>query len=170
MRDQVGRRFVGGAIHAHVERLVAHEAEAPAGRIELHRGDTEIRERAVDPGDVPALEHVVDGAIVGVHQLDAVAPGRQRFARARQRVEIAVEPDDPRGAGFEQRSRVAAEPDRAVDEQTALFGAQMLEDLGGHDRDVRHQMPNSDNARASSSVKGSRCSFACRRSWFQVSR
>ena len=100
----------------------------------------------------PAVEHVVERAIVGVHELDAVAPRRQRLARARQRVEVAIEADDARRARLEQRARVAAEPDRAVDEQPAPLGAEMLQDLGGHDRDVRHQMPNSDSARASSSV------------------
>ena len=45
-----------------------------------------------------------------------------------------------------------AEPDRAVDEQATLLGAQMLEHLGRHYRDVRHQTPNSDSAFASSSV------------------
>ena len=85
-------------------------------------------------------------------ELDAVAPRRERVAGARQRVEIAVEADDARGARFEQRARMAAEPDRAVDEQPALLGAQILQDFGGHDRDVRHQIPNSDSAFASSSV------------------
>ena len=33
-----------------------------------------------------------------------------------------------------------------------------------------YQIPNSESARASSSVKGSRCSLAMRRSWFQMSR
>ena len=105
-----------------------------------------------------------------MHELDAIAPRRERVAGAGERVEIAIEADDARGAGFEQRARVAAEADGAVDEQPALLGPEMLQDLGGHDRDVRHQMPNSDSACASSSVYGSRCSLACRRSWFQMSR
>ena len=163
--DEIGGGVAAAAIHAHVERLVALEAEAAPRLVELHRRDAEIGERAVDVGDPAAVELVADRAVVGVDQLDAIAPRRERVAGARQRVEIAVEADHPRGAGLEQRARVAAEPDRAVDEQPAPLGAEMLEDLGGHHRDVlRHQMPNSDSALASSSVYGSRCSFACSRS------
>ena len=153
------------AVHPHVERLVALEAEAAARRVELHRRDAEIGERAVDDGDAAAVEHVVERAIVGVHELDAIAPRRQRLARAGERVEVAIEADEPRRAGFEQRARVAAEADGAVDEEAAALGPQIAaSDLGGHDRDVRHQMPNSDSARASSSVYGSRCSLVRKRS------
>ncbi len=118
------------------------------------------------------IEDVVDRAIVGVHQLDAIAPRRQRFAGAGERVEVAIEADEARRARFEQRARVAAEADGAVDEQAAVaFGPQSSSsDLGGHDRDVGHQMPNSESARASSSVYGSRCSLVRKRSWFQTSR
>ena len=104
-----------------------------------------------------------------MHQLDTVAPGRERFARARERVAIAVEANHARGAGFEQRARVAAESDGAIDEQAAALGPQEPQHLRGHDRDVRHQIPNSDNARASSSVYGSRCILVRKRSWFQTS-
>ena len=126
LRDQIGGGVAAGAVHPHVERLVALEAEAAARRVELHRRDAEIGERAVDVIDLPAVEHLVDGAVVGVDQLDAIAPGRQRLAGARQRVEIAIEADDARRAGLEQRARVAAEADGAVDEQPALLGAEML--------------------------------------------
>ena len=105
-----------------------------------------------------------------MHQLDAVAPGRERFARARERVGIAIEADDARGAGFEQRARVAAESDGAIDEQAAALGPQELDDGRGHHGHVRHQIPDSDNARASSSVYGSRCILVRNRSWFQTSR
>ena len=55
--------------------------------------------------------------------------------------------------------------------EAARLRAKEVENLGGHDRDVRgHQMPNSDSARASSSVYASRCSFVRKRSWFQTSR
>jgi hypothetical protein len=41
-----------------------------------------------------AVEHVVDRAVVGVHQLDAIAPRARAFRGARERVGIAVEADD----------------------------------------------------------------------------
>ena len=56
---------------------------------------------------------------------------------------------------LEQGARVAAETDRAVDEQAAALRAQVAARLSavmtGH---VRAQIPNSDSARASSSVYG----------------
>ena len=79
--DQIGGGVAARAIHAHVERLVALEAEAAARRVELHRRDAEIGERAVDRADAALVEHVVDRAIVGVHQLDAIGPRRERLAR-----------------------------------------------------------------------------------------
>ena len=103
-------------------------------------------------------------------QLDAIAPGCERFGGAGEGVEIAIEADHPRRARLEEGARVAAETDGAVDEEAALLGAQVLQDFGRHDGNVRHQMPNSARARASSSVYGSRCSFATKRSWFQTSR
>jgi hypothetical protein len=112
-----------------------------------------------------AIQNVGQRAVVGVDELDAVAPQRQRLARAGERVRIAVEPDQPRRTRFEERAGVAPEPDGAVDEEPALLGAQEVEHFGGHDRHVRrHQMPNSDSARASSSVYASRCSFVRKRS------
>ncbi len=157
-------------IHAHVERLVALEAEPASRRVELQRRDAEIGERAVDQVDVAAIEHLVERPVVGVNQLHAIAPRRQRLARQFERVLIAIEADEPGGPGFEQRPRMAAEPDGAVDEQAAAFGPQELEHFGRHDRDVGRQIPNSDSARASSSVYASRCSLVRRRSWFQTSR
>ena len=68
--------------------------------------------------------------------IDPVAPRRQRFPGAGERIEVAIEPDEARRARFEQRACVAAEPDGAVDEQSAVFGTEMLEDRGSHDRDV----------------------------------
>jgi D-serine deaminase-like pyridoxal phosphate-dependent protein len=157
-------------VHAHVERFVALETEAAARRVELHRRNAEVGERAVDHRNLPLVEDVGDRAVVGVDELDAVAPRRERFGGAGEGIEVAIESNQPRRSGFEQRAGVAAETDRAVDEEAAVFGAEKLQNLGGHDRHVRHQIPNSASARASSSVYGSRCSFAAKRSWFHTSR
>ena len=102
--------------------------------------------------NLPLVQDIGDRAVVGVDELDALAPRRERLGGARERVEVAIESDEPRRPGFEQRAGVAAETDRAVDEQAAVFGTEKLQDLGGHDRHVRHQIPNSASARASSSV------------------
>src|SRR6185436_2162162 len=59
LRDQIGRRVWRGAVHAHVQRLVAHEAEAAPRRIKLHRRTAEVGQRAVDLDDAAALEDLV---------------------------------------------------------------------------------------------------------------
>ena len=45
--DQIGRARARAA-HAHVERAVVAEREAALGLIELHRGDAEVEQDAVD--------------------------------------------------------------------------------------------------------------------------
>src|SRR6185436_6912637 len=99
----------------------------------------------------------------------AVLPRRDRGRRGGECVAIAVEADEARGAGGEHRAGVAAEADGTVDEQTAALRLQMPQDGVGHHGHVR-QMPNSDSARASSSVYASRWSLVRKRSWFQTSR
>ena len=66
---------------------------------------------------------------------------------------------------------MAAEAYRAVKEQPTALRLQMAQYLRGHNGHVAvRQMPNSDSARASSSVYGSRCSLLRNRSWFHTSR
>ena len=169
-RHQIGRRAPFAPIHAHVERLVALEAEPASRRVELQRGDAEIREGAVNQVDVAAIEHLAERPVVGVNQLHAIAPRRQRFTRQFEGVLIAIEADEPGCPGFEQRPGMPAEPDGAVNENAAAFRLQELEHFSRHDRYVDRQIPNSDSVRASSSVYASRCSLVRRRSWFQTSR
>ena len=107
------------------------------------------------------IEHLVERAVVGVHELDAIGPRRQRRrAPAASACAIAIEADDACRAGFEQRARVAAEPDGAVDEQAAALGLQVAAALP---RSARARAPlkcrTPTSARASSSVYGSRCSL-----------
>ena len=54
---------------------------------------------------------------------------------------------------------MAAETDGAVDEQAAALGLQVAQRFGGQHGNVGDQIPNSESARASSSVYGSRCSL-----------
>jgi hypothetical protein len=151
-RDEICRGLSARRIHSHVQRLVALEAEAAARSIELQRRDSEIRERSVDLLDAARAEYGVNRAVIGVHELDTIAKRRQTGARCGERMRIAVEAEHACGAGLEQRLRVAAEADGAVDEQAASFRAQERERLGREHGDVCDQIPNSDSARASSSV------------------
>src|SRR4029453_1520249 len=78
-RDEIGRGLALRTVHAHVERLVALETEAAARRAELPRRAAGGGERAVDPGNPPLVQNVADRAVVGVDELDALAPRRERF-------------------------------------------------------------------------------------------
>src|SRR5438067_1336551 len=92
-------------------------------------------------------------------------PRLERLSRLRERIGIAIDADDARGAGFKHRACVAAEADRAVHEDAATPGQQKAQGFRRHYRNMRRrQTPNSDNARASSSVNGSECIFATKRS------
>ena len=136
-RDQIGGRVAAASVHAHVERLVALKTEATAGPVELQRRDAEIGERAVDERHAAIVEHGVDRAVIGVHELDAIAPRRERFARASASASASRSRPMTRVAPrFQERARVAAEADRAVDEDAAALGLQMLQHFGGQDRDV----------------------------------
>jgi len=73
-RDKARRRFSGAPIHAHVERLVALKAESAAGRLKLHRGHAEVRQRAVHELNAALIEHVLNRSIVGVHEIHSIDP------------------------------------------------------------------------------------------------
>src|SRR5262245_50684513 len=83
--------------------------------------------RAVQPRDPARVEHLLECPIVGMHQLDTLAPGCERCTRSRERVGVAVEADHARGAGVEQGPGMTAEADRAVDEQAAALGPEKLD-------------------------------------------
>ena len=153
--EQIGGRRPLRLIHAHVERLVATEAEATAFGLELHRRHAKVRERAVDAGHAPIVEHAAKLTVVGVNQLDAVAEPFEPLPGNLQGLGIPVQTEHFRSASFEQHARVPAETHGAVHEQTAARRLQERDRLGSHDRFVdvrRHQIPNSASERASSSV------------------
>src|SRR5262249_44152938 len=134
------------------------------------RRHAEIGERAVDGVNAARVEHARHRSIVGVDQLDTVAESRQRRARDAERRRIAIETDQARGTTLANCSRVSPDADGTVDQQTAAFGLEVAERLRGQHGKVSAQIPNSERARASSSVYGSRCSFSRNRSWFHTSR
>ena len=168
---QIGGRLASAAVHPHVERLVALKAESAAGRVELQRRHAEIGERAVDERDAEAIEHGVEGAEVGVHEIDPFQPRRQRLARAPERVEVAVESDDPGGAGRQQRARVPAEADRTIDEDAAALGLQVTESTSAARTGMCAIKSRTPTACARPlRVYGSRCILVRKRSWFHTSR
>ena len=89
--------------------------------------------------DAARVEHLDETAVVAVHQLDTRSPNAVSASpRSRQRVGIAIDPDQPRRAGLEQRPCVSAETHRAIDEHAAARRREMLEHLGHHHRFVHH--------------------------------
>jgi len=89
-----------------------------------------------------------------VHELDAIAVRCQAAGGERERGRIAIETENPIRPAIEQGAAVAAESDRAVDKEAAarrLEERQRFCDENGRVQGGRHQIPNSANARASSS-------------------
>src|SRR5688572_26504225 len=111
-----------------------------------------------------------------MHELDSIAVLRETRCRDAQCVRVAVQPDHAFGPRRKQCRAMTPETGRTVDEGAAARGGEQRHHLVKQDRfmaDVIHrrsQIPNWASARASSSVYGSRCSFAVNRSWFQTSR
>ena len=94
-------------------------------------------------------------AIVGVHQLDAIAERRERRARHARAPSGRDRARSAASRRLEQRARVAAEADGAVDEQAAARRLQAARSTSAISTgSCARQIPNSDSARASSSVYG----------------
>ena len=89
-----------------------------------------------------------------MHELDPIAKTRERRSRVLQRIDVAIETNHAVGSGLEQRTAVAAESHGAVDEEPAACGIEQRHRLYDEHRFVRREahIPNSDSARASSSV------------------
>ena len=109
----------------------------PRPGLELHRRDAEVGQRAVDLRRRRGCRarRRASGSPRGRARRDRPT-ARASCARRGEGGRIAIEADDPRGAGFEQRARVAAETDRAVDEQAAALGLQEAQRLGGQHGNV----------------------------------
>ena len=148
-----------------------------AGRFELHRRDPEVRQHPVNGRDLPLVEHDVDLAVVGMHQLDAIRPRCERCAGQRQHFRVAVDPEHPVRTSGQQGPRVPARTDRAIDDPPAARRVEHGNHFRFHDRRVRQrtvrghrQIPSSDRACASASVNGSCSSRLTNRSLFQTAR
>src|SRR5512132_153835 len=83
--EGVGGRGTGRRVHPHVERIVLPKTETTTWSVELHRGDSQVREHAVYPCHAALVEHGVETSIVCVHDLDAIPKGAERVPRRRDR-------------------------------------------------------------------------------------
>ena len=128
---RVGVEHVGGArarrlVHPHVERGVLRVGEAAVGLVELHGGDAEVEQDALDARDAEPVEHLGQLVVDRVHQRGAVGVGGEPLAGESQRLRVAVEADQPavgeawraaprcgrRGRGCSRRRRRRARPGR----------------------------------------------------------
>ena len=91
----------GRLVHAHVERGVLGVREPAVGLVELHGGDAEVEEDALDAREAEPVEHVGELVVDGVHQGGPVAEGGEPLAGEAQRLLVAVEARraGPRGTG-----------------------------------------------------------------------
>ena len=150
-------------IHPHVQRFVPAETEAAPFGVELHRRHAEVGQNAINAaidaarglGDSPLVEYAIQVAVIGVHQLDAIAESGERLPREREGLRIAIEREHACRPSLEQGAAMAAETHGAVHEQPSLRRVHELEDLAQHDGLVGRghgQIPKSDRAFASSLV------------------
>ncbi|GAA2923428.1 hypothetical protein GCM10020221_19350 [Streptomyces thioluteus] len=91
--------------------------EAAVRLVELHGGDAEVEEDALDLGDAEALQHLRQLVVDGLHQGGAVPEGGEPLAGQLQGRGVAVEGDEPHvGEGLQQRLAVPAGAQGAVDD------------------------------------------------------
>lgn len=154
--NEICRSLTLALIHAHIQRLVAQEAEPSAWTLELKRRHAEVSEGTVDRHQSTFVEHRVKRTIVGVHQFHSSGPSCKHRACARERSSVAVQTDHARGPGFKQCPRMSTQTNGAVQVDTASCWLEVVHDLVDQNRNVTAQIPNSASARASSSAYGSR--------------
>ena len=132
---------LGGAdsaarVHAHVERAIAAETEAPVLVLKLRRGQAEIENHAVDAAGEAAVFDF--GAQVTEAAVDNAEPGLggAHFARGGNRLWVPVERQQPTGGAeaLENRRAVAAAAEGRVDVSSVLPHVQCLHDCRPHDR------------------------------------
>jgi hypothetical protein len=155
-RDQICSGFAGVSVHAHVERFIALKTESTTWSLELQGGNSQVGEGTINERHTQTIQDRVNRTEVSVNEVDALRPRRQGLSSAIESIQVAVQSDDSVGARCQQGARVTAEPHGAVDEYTAAFRSQLLHHFRGHDGLMVRQIPNSESARASSSVYGSR--------------
>jgi hypothetical protein len=156
--EQLAHRLALRLVHAHVERAALPEREPALGAIELRRRDAEIDQEPVDGEDAEVGEHLPCPREGGVDQRHPVAERLQHQARGRQRVPVAVEPDQAavRRGPFQDGAGVATQADGRVAVATAGPRLQPPEHLLQQDRHMRLLGHRSDH-RPSFFPRGPEC-------------
>ena len=133
--DHVGRGHRLALVHAHVERTLVAEAEAPLPRVELVAADPEVEQEAGDRPDAEPPHLLGDRLERRVPCGEAVGEGREVAAGRGEGVPVPVEPDHPDlGRGLEERTGVPTPAEGGIDHDAAAdvgtgHGEEDLEDL-----------------------------------------
>ena len=145
-REELRRRFAGLGIHAKVEGTDALVTESPRRRVVLHRRHTQVRQDDVGAADSlhcqdlrQCREAVMPGdELVGTEALGA-EPGFG--ARQLQRIDIQAKQPSAGLQRLENRPCMPAAAKRAIHGHLARTRAEMLQDLGNHDRPMNAGSP-----------------------------
>src|SRR5262249_27782115 len=117
-RHDVGRgRPV--AAHAHVERTVEAEGKSARRLVELHRGDPEVEDDAVDRVVAAAARDRLQIGEFVLHQSERAGGGAHETGAACDRAWVAVDANDVAVRGREDIASVAAGTEGRVDVDAA---------------------------------------------------
>ncbi len=124
--DQLARRVgvqdLGGAdarglVHPHVQRRVLRVSEPAVGLVQLHGGDAQVEEDALDGREAQPVQDLGEVGVDRVDEGGPVAEGREPLAGEPQGLLVAVEADQTDlGEPGQQGLAVAAEAEGAVDD------------------------------------------------------
>ncbi len=112
----------GRLVHAHVERGVLGVGEAAVRLVELHGGDAEVEQHALDARDAEPVEYVGQLVVDGVHQGGAL-PVRASRSPDRRRASLSRSRATSRASGKRSRSAPLCPPSPSVQSTTTAPGS-----------------------------------------------
>jgi hypothetical protein len=121
-RKEIVCGHAAARIHPHVQRTVDLEGETALGLIELHRGDAEIKEHAVDPPDTEFSQCGGDTGKTRVNEENA-----RIAAHTLASVGVEIKGDNPLGSPLENCTRVPTGTEGCVDIDAAIANAEAVE-------------------------------------------
>ena len=135
--DGVGASY-GTPVHAHIERCILHIGEAALRRIDLRRGDAEIKENAVHLGYTLMREDVPQMTEVIVHKRDLTGCVRKTLTRCRNRQLVLIDADQVslRGKFCRDPSRMPCASERTVHIDAIRTDAERLDRFLGQNAHV----------------------------------
>ena len=146
--EHLGRGDPPGGVHPHVQRRVLAVREAAAGLVQLQRRHAEVEQHAVDRREIERVQDPRQLVVDRVHEVRPAGMGREPVARERERLRVAVDPDERHlRKRLEHGFGVPAEAEGGVDvhgARTGQRGTQQLEaplEQYGYVNPPRHGRP-----------------------------